>query len=49
MLPDIGNITNSLMQSWPRFLPELVVCGGIVVLLLLRLVARDTSAPLPWS
>ena len=46
MLPDIGNITNSLMQSWPRFLPELVVCGGIVVLLLLRLVARGHVGPL---
>ena len=45
MLPNITEIQSVLMESWPRFLPELVVCGGVVALLLLRLVGRTHVGP----
>jgi NADH-quinone oxidoreductase subunit N len=45
MLPNITDIQSTLMASWPRFLPELVVCAAIVVLLLLRLFGRGHVGP----
>jgi NADH-quinone oxidoreductase subunit N len=44
MLPNIYGIQDDVMFSWPRFLPELLVCGAIVLLLLLRVLRlRDRS------
>ena len=37
MLPNTLQITTDLMSSLPRFLPELLVCAAIVLLLFLRL------------
>src|SRR5262249_1184492 len=38
--PSTLDITASLARDWTRFLPELMVCAAVVLLLLLRLVAR---------
>ncbi|HVS40001.1 MAG TPA: NADH-quinone oxidoreductase subunit N [Gemmataceae bacterium] len=45
MLPSTLQLSDVLMSSWPKFLPELVVCAGIVVLLLLRLIGRMHVGP----
>jgi NADH-quinone oxidoreductase subunit N len=45
MFPNLLDLQSTLMQSWPKFLPELVVCAGIVALLLLRLFARPHVGP----
>jgi NADH-quinone oxidoreductase subunit N len=45
MLPNINKLLAGLDEDWRTFLPELLVCGLIVLLLLLRIFQPEGEAP----
>ncbi len=47
-LPDFGKLTDALIRDLGAFLPELVLCGAIVLLLMLRLFSSFNRVHLGW-